>query len=119
MASAMGDHCIAQAVFAIKPTEKQTNATVEKEATKEYHRCCTNHHNSYRKMSCRKQERRNDICHDKNARALFLEELFEKKRHKRHHKQSKHNLFDYRTVGNRRNQVGNRRLDGIRIRDHL
>lgn len=52
MTSAVGDHGVAQAVFAVKPTEKESEPAVEKETTEDYDGSRTDHQNRRGQMSC-------------------------------------------------------------------
>ena len=56
---------VEQTVFSIKSAEKETDAAVNEEATEYDHRSNSDRHDRGRKMTCGKEESRNDICGNK------------------------------------------------------
>ena len=71
MASAVRDHRIAQAVFAVQPSKQQPDAAVEQKAPEENHRRQSHHRRRCRQMSRCKQQRREHIGKDQNPRSYL------------------------------------------------
>ena len=119
----MGKHSIAQTVFAVEPAKEQSKTAIEQEAPEQNHRGDAHEYGRCRQMSRRKEQRRNHICHDQDARGwqflLSGEDFLQDKRNQRQHKQPQHHFFDYTAIQHRCDHIGNCGFDGIGIHNDL